>query len=167
MYHVITGNGKGKTTAAIGMAIRASGVGFNVFMAQFVKGKEYAEHRVLNTISNIDLKMFGRTCFIENDPEEADYEVARSGLQEVTQLFREGKYNMIILDELHIALYYKLFDLQLVVDLIEKYKNKCEIVSTGRYAPLELIDLADLVSEVKEVKHYYSDGVGARKGIEY
>ena len=167
MYHVITGNGKGKTTAALGMSVRAAGAGLRVFIGQFVKGKVYAEHSVIASIPNIDLKMFGRICFIEKDPEKEDYEAAINGLNEVTRILEESNFQMVILDELHIALYYKLFDQKLVLDLIRKFKDKCEIVTTGRYAPDELIELADLVSEIKEVKHYYTNGTEARKGIEY
>jgi cob(I)alamin adenosyltransferase len=167
MYHIITGNGKGKTTAALGMAVRASGAGLKVFIGQFVKGKAYAEHSVLQSIPKISLKLFGRTCFIEKDPEKEDFEAAKNGLREIEQIFEESKYQLVILDEIHIALYYKLIDLQYVIELIKKHKSSCEIVSTGRYAPDELIELADLVSDIKEVKHYYSNGVEARKGIEY
>jgi cob(I)alamin adenosyltransferase len=167
MYHVITGNGKGKTTAAIGMAIRAAGAELKVFVGQFVKGKAYAEHSIMRAIPNIDLKLFGRTCFIEKVPAKEDYDAARKGLQEITKVLEEGIHQMVILDELHIALYYRLFDLKCVTDLIKKYKHKIEIVSTGRYANEKLLELADLVSEIKEVKHYYNSDVEARKGIEY
>lgn len=167
MYHVITGNGKGKTTAALGMAMRAAGSGMRVFIAQFVKGKPYAEHKILDQISGIDYALFGRRCFIYREPEQEDIEVASYGWEKVCQLVQNKAVDLLIMDELHIALYYELIDADEVVDLIRENREHIEIVTTGRYAPESLLGLADLVSEVKEVKHYYSEGVEARKGIEY
>jgi len=167
MYHVITGNGKGKTTAALGMSLRAAGAGMHVFFAQFVKGKHYAEHNMLKLIPNVEFELMGRTCFIEKDPEQADFDAALAGWQNVLKKADDDDLQMIVLDELHIALYYKLLSIEQVVQFIIQNKNKLEIVSTGRYAPTELLEIADLVSEVQEIKHYYNDGVEAREGIEY
>lgn len=167
MYHVITGNGKGKTTAAIGMSVRAAGAGLKVFIAQFVKGKHYAEHNTLKLIPNIDFELMGRTCFIENEPEQADYDIAQAGWRKVKERVLQGNIDLLILDELHIALYYKLINYSDVVRFIKQNKNQLEIVSTGRYAVQGLMDMADLVSEVNEVKHYYNNGLEAREGIEY
>lgn len=167
MYHVITENGKGKTTAALGMSMRAAGAGMRVFFAQFVKGKHYAEHNMLKLIPNIEFELMGRTCFIEKEPEQADFDVALAGWQNVLKKADDDDLQMIVLDELHIALYYKLLSIEQVAQFIIQNKNKLEIVSTGRYAPAELIEIADLVSEVREIKHYYNNGVEAREGIEY
>lgn len=167
MYHVITGNGKGKTTAALGMAMRAAGSGMRVFIAQFVKGKPYAEHKILDQIPGIDYALFGRRCFIYKKPEQEDIEAASYGWEKVCQLVHDKAVDLLIMDELHIALYYELIDADEVVDLIRENREHIEIVTTGRYAPENLLGLADLVSEVKEVKHYYSESVEARKGIEY
>jgi len=165
---VYTGNGKGKTTAAFGLALRAVGAGKKVFIAQFVKGKEYAESEALtNTYPEVIVKQYGRGCFIVKQPEEEDVKAARRGLLEAERIITEGKYDMIVLDEATIAIYYKLFSTDELINLLKKKKEETEIIITGRYAPRELIDLADLVTEMKEVKHYFEKGVNARKGIEY
>ncbi|MFO7862968.1 MAG: cob(I)yrinic acid a,c-diamide adenosyltransferase [Salinivirgaceae bacterium] len=167
MYHVITGNGKGKTTAALGMSMRAAGAGMNVFFAQFVKGKHYAEHAIMESIPQIDFALYGRTCFIEKEPEPADYQAAQNGWQKVCDAIHQKKYQLVVLDELHIALYYGLITINEVVKIISEHKHTLEIVSTGRYAPAQLVEVADLVSDITEVKHYYNCGVEARKGIEF
>lgn len=167
MYHIISGNGKGKTTSAIGMSMRAAGAGLNVFFAQFVKGKHYSEHNALKLIPNIEFELMGRTCFIEKEPEQPDYDIALAGWKKVNQVVAQKNVQLLVLDELHIALYYQLLNLDDVVRFINQHKANIEIVSTGRYAPQALIVIADLVSEIKEVKHYYNVGVEARQGIEY
>ncbi|MBN1387000.1 MAG: cob(I)yrinic acid a,c-diamide adenosyltransferase [Bacteroidales bacterium] len=165
---VYTGNGKGKTTAAFGLALRAAGAGKKVFIAQFVKGRKYSETEALTrTFPDIIVKQYGRGCFIIKEPEEEDIKAARRGLAEVERIIMEGKYNIIVLDEANIAIYYKLFSADELIDILKKKKEETEIIVTGRYAPRELTDIADLVTEMKEVKHYYQSGVKARKGIEY
>ncbi|MEA1887819.1 MAG: cob(I)yrinic acid a,c-diamide adenosyltransferase [Bacteroidota bacterium] len=166
--HVYTGNGKGKTTAAFGQALRAAGAGKKVFIAQFVKGRQYSETDALSRyLPQVTLKQYGRECFIVKEPEEKDIQAAHRGLAEVKKIISAGQYEMVILDEATIALYYKLFTLNELLDILKKKKEGSEIIITGRYAPQELIDMADLVTEMKEVKHYYTKGVKARKGIEY
>lgn len=166
--HVYTGNGKGKTTAAFGLALRAAGAGKKVFIAQFVKGRAYAETDAFRAyLPQVTLKQYGRECFIVNEPDEEDIKAARRGLAEAEKIITEGKYDIVVLDEANIALYYKLFTLNELKEILKKKKEGTEIVITGRYAPQELIDMADLVTEMKEVKHYYTKGVKARKGIEY
>ena len=166
--HVYTGNGKGKTTAAFGLALRAVGAGLKVFIGQFVKGKTYNENvAIARHLKNVTVKQYGLGCFIVNSPTEDDIKAARKGLDEMRKIIQKGKYDMVIMDEVNIALYYKLIDIE---DLLEIIKNKpeyVELVLTGRYAPQELIDKADLVTEMKEIKHYYRKGIEARKGIEY
>ncbi|MCK9450395.1 MAG: cob(I)yrinic acid a,c-diamide adenosyltransferase [Bacteroidales bacterium] len=166
MIQIYTGNGKGKTTAAIGAAIRASGAGMNIFMAQFVKGMHYSELEVLKTISNITLEQYGRDCFIEKEPTQADIEAAQKGWDKVKKILKQNKYDMVILDELCIALYYKLIDLDEVLEVLRNIE-KTEIIITGRYAADELIETADLVTKMHEIKHPYNSGTQARKGIEY
>ncbi|MDY0202157.1 MAG: cob(I)yrinic acid a,c-diamide adenosyltransferase [Bacteroidales bacterium] len=165
--HLYTGNGKGKTTAAIGLAIRASGAGKRVFIGQFVKGMHYAELDALKQFPNIEIKQYGLDCFIKNDPTQADIDAARAGLNEVKQVIESNKFPLVILDEICIALFYKLFSIDEVLAMLKSKPNTMEIVLTGRYAPKELIDIADLVTEMKEIKHYYNNGVEARKGIEF
>ncbi|MBU3947295.1 MAG: cob(I)yrinic acid a,c-diamide adenosyltransferase [Proteobacteria bacterium] len=164
---VYTGDGKGKTTAAIGLALRAAGAGLKVFIAQFVKGMEYSELYSLKTLSdNIVLKQYGRDCFIKKAPEEEDIRLAREGLKEVHDIMISGKYNMIILDEANIATYFKLFSVDDLLEFIDEKPAEVELVITGRRADSRIIDHADLVTEMVEIKHYYQHGVQARKGIE-
>jgi len=166
--HVYTGNGKGKTTAALGMAIRAAGAGKRVFIAQFVKGKKYSEIKALESfIPQIELVQFGRGCFIVKEPEKEDISAARRGLAETEKILVKGHYDMVILDEACIALYYKLFSTAELINILRKKPKNCEIIITGRYATGELIEYADLVTEMRELKHYYNDGIEAREGIEY
>ncbi len=163
-----TGNGKGKTTAAFGLALRAVGAGKKVFIAQFVKGMPYSEIEAIKKyIPSITLKQYGLDCFIVNEPVQKDINAALEGLSEVSQIISEGKFDLVILDEICIALYYKLFALKEVIKILNSKPENMEIVLTGRYAPAELIAIADLVTEMKEVKHYYNQGVEARKGIEF
>ncbi|MFW5708451.1 MAG: cob(I)yrinic acid a,c-diamide adenosyltransferase [Bacteroidota bacterium] len=165
--HLYTGNGKGKTTAALGLALRAAGAGMKVFIAQFVKGMHYAELAALEKLPLITLKQYGRDCFIVNQPIQADKDAARLGLKEVSAILKNNSYDVLILDEICIALYYNLFSLEEVIDLLNSKPVPMEVLLTGRYAPPELIQLADLVTEMKEIKHYYTLGVKARMGIEF
>jgi cob(I)alamin adenosyltransferase len=166
--HIYTGNGKGKTTAALGLELRAAGAGKSVFIAQFVKGMRYSELDALKRFEPvISLKQFGRDCFIRHEPEAEDIALAKKGLAETAEKIRSGMFDLVIMDEACIALYYKLFSLDELLDVIASKPEIIEIVITGRYAPPELIEYADLVTEMKEVKHYYSKGVEARAGIEF
>lgn len=164
--HFYTGGGKGKTTAAVGLAVRAAGAGKRVFFAQFVKGMEYSEISVLRGIENIDVSIYGRDCFIGKEPEQDDIAAAQEGLRTVATTLRSGKHDMVILDEIFIALHYNLIERQQLIDLLKTKPTNTELILTGRYAPLELYPLADLITEMKEVKHYYSEGVLSRKGID-
>ncbi|MBZ4677202.1 MAG: cobinamide adenolsyltransferase [Anaerophaga sp.] len=168
MIHIYTGNGKGKTTAAMGLMVRAAGAGKKIFFGQFVKGMVYSEVTLIKEqIPQIDHQLFGRKCFIKKDPAPEDYKAAQAGLRKVKKLIQSGKYDLIVLDELNIALYYKLFSLEEVLAMIENWPENIELIITGRYAPPELIEKADLVTEMKEIRHYYQNGVKARKGIEF
>lgn len=165
--HVYTGNGKGKTTAAIGLAVRAVGAGKKVYIAQFAKGMHYSE---LDTIKQflpaITLKQYGLECFIFNAPKQEDIDAAMVGLREIEQVISSGDYDMIILDEANIALFYNLFQVEELIAILNKRKASTEIIISGRYACPEIIEYADLVTEMLEVKHYYKQGVQARVGIE-
>ena len=165
---VYTGDGKGKTTAAFGLALRAVGAGKKVFFAQFVKGKPYAEIEAVNRfLPNITVKQYGLECFIIKQPTPRDIEVAQKGLAEVTEVIQSGRYDVVVLDEANIALLYELFPVQSFLEAIEKRNENTELIITGRYAPQEIVDIADLVTEMKEVKHYYQKGIEAREGIEF
>ncbi len=166
--HVYTGNGKGKTTAAMGIALRATGAGKKVFFAQFVKGMKYSEVSAIEKfLPQINIKQFGLDCFIEKDPTEKDIQLAQDGLQEVAGILKSGEYEMVVLDEANIALYYHLFSLDELITALNNRDEDVEVIITGRYAPQELIEYADLVTEMKEVKHYYREGLMARKGVEF
>jgi len=164
--HVYTGNGKGKTTAALGLALRAAGADKQVFIAQFVKGMHYSELNILPEIKNITLIQYGRGCFIYQKPTQEDIEAAGKGLKEVALILKKGEYDVVVLDEACIALYYTLFSFNELSLAITNRAPHVEVIVTGRYAPPELVDMADLVTEMKEIKHYYTLGVEARSGIE-
>ena len=165
---VYTGNGKGKTTAALGLAVRAVGAGMKVFIGQFVKGMHYSELDVISSdLENITVRQYGRDCFIINEPTSEDKEAAQDGFERIRQIVRAGKHELVILDELNIAIYYGLISIDEVLRLIKDKPSHVELVITGRYAPNELLKAADLVTEMKEVRHYYQKGVQARKGIEF
>ena len=165
--HVYTGNGKGKTTAALGLAIRAAGAGMRVYIAQFVKGMHYSELDALDRYADrITLKQYGRDCFIEKEPDPEDIRAARQGLEEVKGILASGDYQMIILDEANIATRYNLFSPDELIDLIRSKPESVELVITGRNADPKVVAMADLVTEMREVKHYYNSGIQARRGIE-
>lgn len=164
-----TGSGKGKTTAALGLALRAAGRGLKVFIGQFAKGMAYGEHMALERLGDlITIKEFGRRCFIHGEPEEEDIKVAREGWEEAKRAVTGGAYDVVILDEAGIAMYYKLVSEAEFADLIDHRPESVELILTGRKIPESLFDKADLVTEMREIKHYYNTlGLEARQGIEY
>ena len=165
---VYTGNGKGKTTAALGLTLRAVGAGKKVFFAQFVKGQRYSEVKAIEQyLPDVEIKQYGLDCFIWKKPPQADIDAARQGLREVKEIILSGKYDVVVLDEANIAVFYGLFSVQELINVVTRKPAETEIIITGRYATPELIEVADLVTEMKEVKHYYNQGVEARKGIEH
>lgn len=164
---VYTGNGKGKTTAALGLALRAAGAGLRVFIAQFVKGMEYSEHNSLGRLSDlITIKQYGRGFFIQRTPEEEDIRAAQEGLKEVKEIMCTGNYDVMVLDEADIAIHYDLFSVEDLLDFIRAKPEHVELVITGRMAAPEIVEEADLVTEMKDIKHYYHKGIQARVGIE-
>ena len=167
MIQVYTGNGKGKTTAALGLALRAAGAGLNVYVGQFAKGSCYHEIKALKKIDNIKVEQFGRRCFIKKSPDKIDRQMALAGLKRSNEIIALRKYRMVILDEINIAVKLKLIPLSSLLELIKHAPKTIELVLTGRYAHPKIIKLADLVSQIKEVKHYYAQGVKARRGIEF
>ena len=165
--HLYTGSGKGKTTAALGLALRAVGAGKKVFIAQFVKGMHYAELDALKRFPEIALKQYGLDCFIVNKPTQNDIDAAQKGLTDVSEIIVKNKYGMVILDEICIALHYHLFEIEQVIAVLKSKPVETEIILTGRYASPELYAIADLVTEMTEIKHYFNIGIKARKGIEF
>jgi len=166
---VVTGNGKGKTTAAFGQALRAIGQGYNVFVLQFMKGRKYGEFIAAEKyLPRLTIKMSGLDSFVMRDnPAAIDIELAQKGLAEAGKAIRSGKYDMVILDEINVALDFKLIDLKEVIKLVKNKPAGLDLILTGRYAPKEIIKLADTVSEVQEIKHHYNAGIKDRAGIEY
>lgn len=163
---VYTGNGKGKTTAALGIALRAVCAGKKVFFGQFVKGMKYSELKAVNFLPNFTMHQFGRDGFIMGKPSESDLRLAEEGLQEIEDILSLGDYDLVVLDEINIAMYLELFTPLRVIEILKKKKPGIEVILTGRYAPAEIMEIADLVTEMKEIKHYYKKGVTARIGIE-
>lgn len=166
MIQVYTGNGKGKTTAALGLAIRAAGNSLKVYIAQFVKGGYYGELKILKKIGNIKVEQFGRKCFIREEPAKVDIELAKKGFEKVKKIVAQKRYDVVILDEINIALKLGLLDLNEVIGFIKNTPRGLELILTGRYAHAKILKIADLVSEIREVKHYFKKGIAARKGIE-
>jgi cob(I)alamin adenosyltransferase len=166
---VITGNGKGKTTAAFGQALRAIGQGYKVFILQFMKGRKYGEFIAAEKyLPHLTIRMSGLDSFVMRDnPAATDIELAQKGLDTAKKAIKSGKYDMVILDEINVALDFKLIDLQEVIEIIKNKPAGLDLILTGRYAPKEIIKLADTVSEIKEVKHHYKAGIKDRAGIEY
>jgi cob(I)alamin adenosyltransferase len=167
MIHLYTGNGKGKTTAALGLAMRAAGAGQKVFIAQFVKGLFYSEIETIKRIPEIELRQYGLDCFIENEPTQLDIDAAQQGLEETRNVISAGIHDVFILDEICIALHFKLFTIEEFQSLVDSVTDGKELILTGRYATDELYEVADLITEMNEVKHYFTKGIQARKGIEY
>ncbi len=167
MIQVYTGNGKGKTTAALGLALRAAGAGLKIYIGQFVKGKKYSELVAIKKIKNIKVEQFGSACFIRQAPTKKDVELAKRGLGKIRKIISAGCYDIVILDEINIALKLRLLPLKDVISALKKTPKKMEVVLTGRDAHPKILKLADLISEIKEVKHYYKKGIKARRGIEY
>ena len=164
---VYTGNGKGKTTAAFGLALRAAGAGLPVFIAQFAKVGEYSETFALQRFSDlIILRQFGSGRFIRGEPSEEDVRTAKDGLKEAAEALHSGKYKVVVLDEANIAAFFGLFSVEDLLALINDKPGDVELLITGRNADPRIVDRADLVTEMRDVKHYYNHGVQARKGIE-
>jgi cob(I)alamin adenosyltransferase len=166
---VYTGNGKGKTTAALGLALRAAGSGFRTYIGQFCKGQKYGELESIKMLSPfVTIEQFGRKSFMHvKDPADpADVRMARRGLARSRAAMLSGRYEIVVLDEILIALFFHLLGEDEVLALLDERPDGVELVLTGRYAPASIIRRAGLVTEMKERKHYYAKGVEARIGIE-
>lgn len=165
-FHVYTGDGKGKSTAAFGLALRALCAGKRVFIGQFVKNMKYSETGVEKVYDGIEIVQYGKDCCIDRAPDEEDAALARAGLESCAEKLRSGAFDVVILDEITIATYLKFLTPEAVLEAIVARAQQVEVVVTGRYCPELLIEHADLVTEMKEVKHYYTQGVLSREGID-
>jgi cob(I)alamin adenosyltransferase len=170
MIQVYTGDGKGKTTAALGLACRAVGYGFQVFIIQFLKGNmEYGELETAKKLAPyLTIKQMGRGCLLERseNPEPVDIACAQEAVALARELLRNGDHDIVILDEINVAVDLGLVDKEEVLRLMDERPSHVELVLTGRYAAPEIIERADLVTEMVERKHYYGQGIQARMGIE-
>jgi cob(I)alamin adenosyltransferase len=166
--HVYTGPGKGKTTAALGLGLRASGAGYKVHVIQFMKGRRYNEINSIEKLDNFSISQHGRDEFVSKEnPEKIDIELAQKGFSHAKDVISNNKYDMVILDELNVAVDFNLISLDNVLDMIENKPEKLELVLTGRDAHPEIIRYADVVTEMLEIKHPYQKGELARKGIDF
>ena len=169
LIQVYTGNGKGKTTASLGLALRACGHGFKVCMIQFMKNNpDYGEMKAAHLLPGFKIIPVGRNEFVNlKNPESIDIQLARDGWELAKVVLRSREYNIVILDEINVAMACGLVDTREVVSFLQEIRGKTEILLTGRYAPAEIIAIADLVTEMCEVRHPYSQGLESRQGIDY
>jgi len=165
---VYTGNCKGKTTAALGLAFRAMGRGLKTYIGQFMKGQKYGELEAAKMVSPyITIEQFGKDTFVHvRGPSEEDIEMAHEALARTREAMLSGKYDIVVFDEIVTSHFFHLISLEEMLEIINSKPDGVEVILTGRYAPAELIAAADLVTEMKEVKHYFKQGVQARDGIE-
>ena len=167
LVQVYTGNGKGKTTAAFGLALRASGSGLSTCIYQFAKGAPSGEIAAIRKLSNVKVMRSGSCRLIRGKPSATDKTAARVQLKRAAKGLISGKYDVVILDEVNVAMGLGLVSQEDVLELIRKRPDSVEIVLTGRNCPVAIIKKADLVTEMKDVRHPYKKGISARRGIEY
>ena len=167
LVHIYTGNGKGKTTAAFGLAVRMLGSGGRVIILQFMKAPDvYGEQKKIRECGAV-IESFGLPKFVHGKPEPDDIEAARKALERAREVVSSGEWDLVIFDEICVALGFKMLGVEEVKGLIENKAKNTELVLTGRYCPEELFELADYVTEMKEIKHPYQRGTLARQGVEF
>lgn len=168
LVHIYTGDGKGKTTAALGLAVRAAGHGMKTFIAQFMKGLPYGELISLAKIPQITLMQYGGDCCIRKEEvTQSHIDQAKEGLRQAQAAMMSGDYDIVVLDEINVAVWFGLLSIAEVLPLFALRPAHLELILTGRRAPREFLDQADLITEVTNIRHYYDKGIQARKGIEY
>jgi len=166
--HLYTGNGKGKTTAALGLALRAAGAGLRVYIAQFLKKGDFSELTALRKFGKaITIRQFGTGKFVTGTPSETIRLMTLEGIKAAKAAVCNGKFDIVVLDEICCAIDLKIIQLNQLLNVLLEKPGGVEIILTGRNAPRKLIAMADLVTEMRVVKHYFDCGVKARKGIEY
>ena len=163
---VYTGDGKGKTTAAFGLALRAVCAGYKVYIGQFLKGMPYSELKAPEFLPNLVIEQYGTAQFVHNEPTQRDIDKAEEGLKKIEAIINSAEYDVVIMEEINVALMYGLLSTERILKIIKNKPETVELVLTGRYAKKEIIEAADLVTEMKMIKHYYNQRVSARKGIE-
>jgi cob(I)alamin adenosyltransferase len=164
---VYTGDGKGKTTAALGLALRAAGHGMRTYVGQFMKGQHYGELDALRDHPLVTIDQYGDVrCIHREEVTSAHIAQARRGLERAREAMHSGQYDIVVLDEVNVTIWFGLLTVEQVLAFLDQRPDHVEVVLTGRRAPRELIERADLVTEMREVKHYYQQGVQARNGIE-
>jgi cob(I)alamin adenosyltransferase len=166
---IYTGNGKGKTTAAIGQAVRAAGCGLKTLIIHFMKDFPYSEINSLNLLHEfITVEQYGNDSFVltKTPPGDNDKSPVLKALNRIKEVYINKEFDIIILDELNVTFYFQLLTIEDVLPVIDSKPDNIELIITGRYCPQELIERADLVTEMKEIKHYYQKGITSRKGIE-
>jgi len=169
LIRIYTGTGKGKTTAAMGQAMRAAGHGLNVYIVQFMKGwPHYGELDTVGQHPNITITQFGRPDFVKKEnPEPVDIRMAEDALAHGREIVTSGEYDLVILDEVNVALEWKLVEPEDLLSLLDEKPEEVELILTGRYAHPEVIARADLVTEMREIKHPYQQGRRSLRGIDY
>ncbi len=164
---VYTGNSKGKTTAALGLAFRAMGRGMKTYIGQFLKGQKYGELEAAKMTPYITIEQYGKDTFVHvRGPSGEDIKMVRDGLARAREAMLSGEYDIVVFDEIITSHFFRLISLAEMLDLVKSKPHGVEVILTGRYAPPELIAAADLVTEMVEIKHYFQQGVRARDGIE-
>ena len=163
---IYTGNGKGKTTASIGLAIRAAGAGLKVYIIQFLKKGDYSEIKALSRFGNIIVEQYGLGNFVKGKPSDEDIAAGAAGYLKLCELLKENNHDVVIAEEANVAVMCNLISEKELLALIDMKPENVELVMTGRGATAAVMEKADLVTEMKEIKHYYKKGVTARVGIE-
>lgn len=169
LIQVYTGDGKGKTTCALGLALRAVGQGFKVFIIHFMKGRQTGEACAATRLApEMTLRYFGRGNLVNlRAPAPEDLALVQEGWTLARQVLAAGEHDLVVLDEINLALTYNLIPLEEALEALRRRPPWVEVVLTGRQAPPALVELADLVTEMRPIKHYYEAGVKARRGIEW
>ncbi|MCL2353261.1 MAG: cob(I)yrinic acid a,c-diamide adenosyltransferase [Defluviitaleaceae bacterium] len=163
---VITGNGKGKTTSALGLCVEASKAGLKVYFGQFMKGEEYSEIKALRQLSGVSVDQYGGAMALGREINDQDRAVAKKGIERAKVALESGLFGLVVVDEINVAAFLEFLDIQEVLDLMDAKPIKTGLVLTGRYANDDVIAKADEAYEIGEIKHYFAKGVEAREGIE-